>query len=705
MKNIYDKLIENNLLKKIDFEEAKLKKIGVQKPLHDVLIEMGSLNEQDFLNFCAREFSLKIFNGTGADLDKELKNLLPFKKAKKYGALPLKLENNDLLMLMSNPFDLNALDYLREITSKNIQVSLISKSDLDRLMNDFYCADDSVYDLLKSYNNEISVGVVKDNQEIDSEIQNEILEDKESPASKLVNYILVSAVQSRATDIHIEPFEKNSIVRYRIDGVLIEIIKIPSVMHERIISRIKILTKLDIAETRKAQDGRCNIKIGEEIIDARISIIPMLNGEKTAIRLLRITDKNISLESLGYTKENLEQVKNQIKRNQGIALLVGPTGSGKTSTIYACLQYLNNASNNITTIEDPIEYSLEGINQLQLNKIKDVTFSNSLRNILRQDPDIIFVGEIRDLESAEMAFRSSLTGHLVFSTLHTNNAISTITRLLDLGLDSYLISDSLNLIISQRLIRLICNNCKEEYWPEKEMLKKSKKLLEEYKINTFFHGKGCEKCKFTGYYGRMPISEILTINQELKNLITGGEPTKRLLDQAQKDGFKTIAENAFKVLSLSLTTLDEISRVCDFMQNEDPESENIEMKLGPKEKTKVLFVDGEEDLRKVFEKRFKKEGFHVSLAENGEKAIECVYRLKPDLIIMDWMMPKLDGLNTIKRLRSSLETAKIPIIMLTAKGQTADEIEAFNAGADDYIRKPFDAEVLLARMNLLLKEK
>jgi type II secretory ATPase GspE/PulE/Tfp pilus assembly ATPase PilB-like protein len=389
---------------------------------------------------------------------------------------------------------------------------------------------------------------------------------KDASIIKYVNQIILEAYDKRATDIHIEPFENRLRIRYRIDGILHET-KTPSDINKLrpiIVSRLKIMANMNIAEKRRPQDGRCKIKLKGEDIDLRLSTFPTLFGEGVSIRLLSRSSILFGLNQLGLSELEFDKLQLILKKPHGIILVTGPTGCGKTTTLYACLNYLNDSKVNIVTLEDPIEYQLEGINQIQINPKIDLTFASGLRSILRQDPDIIMVGEIRDLETAHIAIRSALTGHLIFSTLHTNDALSSITRLLDLGIEPYLVANTVKAVIAQRLVRLICEDCKQEYSPSREFLESVGFGQEEMKgVLTFFKGTGCESCSYTGYRGRTALFELLLMDEHISSLISTNTPKEQLRNQAKAYGMKTLREDGFEKIKKGLTTVEEVIRVIE----------------------------------------------------------------------------------------------------------------------------------------------
>lgn len=433
----------------------------------------------------------------------------------------------------------------------------------------------------------------------------------------------------------------------------------------------------------------------------RISTIPAYYGENIVLRLLDPKAAKIQLKELELEETALNVFLEAINKPQGMILVTGPTGSGKTSTIYAALNHIKNQTKNIVTIEDPIEYLIDGINQMQINPIKDVTFATGLRSILRQDPNVILVGEIRDNETAEIAFRASLTGHLVFATLHTNSAVSAVTRLLDIGLESRIISSSIALIIAQRLVRVICPSCKEPYVPEKGLVDKFNIYLEKYKIPVYYRGKGCEECRYIGYRGRMGLFEIFKNNERLRALISERANEDEIFKEAKMSGLRSLAEAGIERVALGVTTLEEVARITDVV--EERELNKTKDNLS---KLRVLVVDDDMLIRKMVIEAFDKEKdrFEFVEAENGQQALRLIHNAKPDLLISDLVMPEMDGFELTRTLRSHLETASIPIIMLTSQRNKESEIKGFDTGADDYITKPFDKDKFLARARMLLRK-
>ena len=694
MSILIDALLRENLINREQLNDAKDKQMGAKKPIQELLVEMGFVKEEDLIRISSKVFNTPILNLDEENIDSSVIKLISYETAKRYGVFPVRQEGDALILAMTDPEDVVALDDIRLMINMEIKPVLSARSVISKGMEKYYHLDDALYDLLKNIVDDTKVEMAKEDR-----LGIEMLKGERSPVVRLANLILSDAVKSRASDVHIEPQENFVEIRFRIDGDLKNIMKVPYKLHAPLVTRIKILAKLNIAESRKPQDGRTSILVNDRKIDLRISTIPTFYGEKVVVRLLDPKEAKIELNKIGFPEEELNIFIETINRPEGMILVTGPTGSGKTSTLYAALNFIKSETTNIITIEDPVEYLIDGLNQIQVNTFKNVTFATGLRNILRQDPDVILVGEIRDKETAEIAFRSSLTGHLVFSTLHTNNSVSSITRLLDIGLESYLISSTLILIVAQRLVRLICPHCKEEYTPDKKIMDKFRIYIDKFNIEKFYKGKGCQQCGFTGFLGRTAIFETLKITEKLKNLITRRSPEDLIFKEARKSGLKLLAESGMEKVAKRRTTLEEIAKVAEVV-----EEEGISKKPGEaRENPKILVADDEEDILEILEIRLSNAGYEVIKARDGREAVEYAFKEKPDLIVMDVMMPVMDGFEATKTLRSKLATAAIPVLMLTAKRDKESELKGLEVGADDYLTKPFDKDKLLARIRMLLR--
>jgi len=557
-------LIKNNLITKGQLEEAYLKHKHTSERLGDILVNTGLISAEDLLKTLAEQLHIEYITGEGLkQIKPEIAQLIPESIARKNLALPLYKEKSQIKVAMSDPFDLVAIDDIQKITKLEIKPAIASKRDIEDAINLIY----------KKREETQILEVLKDLQEQNLEIQEQAAEEKidleslkrqveDAPIVKLVDYILSNAISKRASDIHVEPTEKKLTIRYRIDGVLHEVLSPPKQLQSAIICRIKILSNLDIAERRLPQDGRFTIKFSQREIDLRVSIIPTIFGEKTVLRLLEKSTFNFRLEELGLDSNQLKIFKHHIYLPYGMILLTGPTGSGKSTSLYSILSRIQSPEQNIITIEDPVEYQIDGINQIQANFKIGLTFAKGLRSILRQDPDTVMVGEIRDQETAEMAIRSALTGHLVFSTLHTNDAVGSLVRLINMGIEPFLVCSSLSLAVAQRLVRRICSHCKEAYTPSETLLESLGLQPDRNEHILFYRGRGCEKCNDTGYYSRVGLFEILVINQSIRNLVLQNALPDTIKRKALENGMTPLLESGLHKVIQGITSIEEILKTC-----------------------------------------------------------------------------------------------------------------------------------------------
>lgn len=577
MSLVFAELIKRNILNASDVSQAREQRKISGKSIQGILVDSGHLNVENLMDVAKTLYQTAIVDLETQKIDIKILKLVRREEALRYSILPLKREADILIAAMSDPSDILAQDEISFMTGLNIKPVLVSHTQLSQYIQKYYFVQDSVQEMLKDTMDDVPVEKIDEERMTSEEIADAAVSKADhSSFIRLVNRLLCDAVAARASDIHIEPRDRTVEVRYRIDGYLRTVVKIPRQLHPRLAARIKILAKLDIAEQRKVQEGRIKVSIKGEKIDLRISVIPIFHGEKIVLRILDNRSTQFDINKIGFSNDELEIFKAAIGRNQGVVLVTGPTGSGKTTTLYAALQHIKCETKNIVTIEDPIEYLIDGINQLQLSRFKDVTFTNGLRSILRQDPDVILVGEIRDKETAEIAFRAALTGHLVFSTLHTNSAVSSITRLLNIGLESYLIASSVSLLVAQRLVRTICPCCKEEYTPDAELLRKFKSYLPASRTRKFYRGNGCDDCNNSGFYGRSSIFEIMKIDDKIKDLIFNRASETLILKQAVNNGMRTLVESGVAKVMAGLTTLDEIAKVTEVIENKTDVSDLLE---------------------------------------------------------------------------------------------------------------------------------
>ena len=529
-----------------------------------ILVELGYVSEEEMLLALGAQVGMEVVNLEGMELDREVLSKLQPTMAKVYKIIPIKFENNTLVVAMADPLNVSILDDLRFLLNCEVQGAVSNEEAVNKAIEKYYASSgDTVEDLLKQMGatseEEMALFANKEGKDV-VDLQNLEAMANATPVVRLLNLILLQAIRDKSSDIHFEPFEKEFKVRYRVDGVLYEMVPPPLHLALALISRIKVLSNLDISETRLPQDGRIMLSVAGRPVDLRVSTLPTMFGESVVMRVLDRSVVSLSLENVGLREEEFKLFTQLINLPHGIIVVTGPTGSGKTTTLYCCLNYVNEITWKIITTEDPVEYDLDGIMQCQINEEIGVTYSACLRSILRQDPDIILVGEIRDLETAEIAVEASLTGHIVFTTLHTNDAPSAITRMLDLGLENFLVTATLEAIIAQRLVRKICVKCKEEISPTEEMLYELSLTPDDIKGKTVCQGRGCGDCNNTGYRGRQAVFEIMLITTKIKEMVMAEVSTDTLRAQAREQGMRTLRESGLLAIFDGQTTIEEVVR-------------------------------------------------------------------------------------------------------------------------------------------------
>ena len=524
------------------------------------LVRLGYTSEDQVTDFLADQFGIEKVEIDGVDIPDSILNLIPAQFIQKYHIIPLKLMTSTLTIAMSDPTNLAAINEIKFVTGYGVRVVLARASEIKKILDERFGSTNFYDDVLKKLDDN-DMEVIKE-EEINVQELEQATND--APVVTLVNAILGDAAKRRASDIHIEPYEKIFRVRFRIDGILHEIMSPPPKLKAPLVSRIKIMADLDIAERRLTQDGRIKLKMGRQELDIRVSVLPTMFGEKIVMRLLDKTNLQLDMTKLGFEEKDLKDFKEALYKPYGMLLITGPTGSGKSTTLYSGLSALNEPEVNISTAEDPVEYNLVGINQVQVKEEIGLTFAAALRSFLRQDPDIIMVGEVRDLETAQIAVKAALTGHLVLSTLHTNDAPSTIDRLINMGVELFLIVSSINLIAAQRLVRQICQNCKEPIdIPSDVLINIGLDPAEVAAGFPTFHGKGCAECNQTGYRGRLAIYEVMVMNDTMKEAVISGMSGGDLKREAVKGGMSTLRMSAIKKVREGMTTIEETVRVTD----------------------------------------------------------------------------------------------------------------------------------------------
>ena len=687
-----------------------------------------------------------------ADLSKpesRVKEVVPESVARRYRLVPLRVTDSYLEVASANPFDLDAEKALSFATGREVRMLLATPSRIAAVIDELYRPENVVEKLLEGMSGQTEVTQLEDDVPSD-EIQVSAEEASQRPVVRLVDLILSEGILSRASDIHIEPQEGGFAVRYRIDGVLRQVMRIPRAVGFPLVSRIKIISNLDIADRLRPQDGRARVAVNGVPVDLRVSTLPASLGEKVVIRVLDSRATVLSLDSLGMNVDEQEAFKALLTHHEGIVLVTGPTGSGKTTTLYSAIRHIMTGKTNIVTVEDPVEYRIQGIVQVQVHEKAGLTFASALRSILRQDPDVVLVGEIRDRDTATIAMQASLTGHLVLSTLHTNDAPNAITRLVDIGLEPYKIAASLRGVVAQRLMRKLCPTCKEvavESIPEK--------LRRWIPGGTpLYRAGGCPECAMTGYRGRFSIVEVLTLTPDVEKVIGSGATADRIAEAARSAGMRSLWESGLQHVLKGESGLEELMRVVDVPYEagaaaedapaapaapEEPPRRSSRMSLNPMSavaevlsqegrldftseafelldnlgkaakvqqlKRKVLLVDDEDQLRRVMKDLLEREGYIVGEARDGVQALDQVDQFGPDVIVLDLNLPGLDGYGVLAHLRSRPATQDVPVVVLTAKGDEDNEVRVFELGADDFLTKPFRARALSARLDVVLNRR
>ena len=550
---VRNKLIDQQqLTKALEEQKASGGRLGAS------MVKLGFLKEEDLAAFLSRQYGVPSINLSEFEIDESVIKLVPSEVVQKYQLIPINRAGSTLIVAMSDPSNIFAIDDIKFMTGYNVEVVVSAENSIKSAIDKYYDQSASFDDVMGDLD-DIDLEVIDDDDEIDTSELERASED--APVVKLVNLILTDAIKKGASDIHVEPYEKSFRVRYRIDGVLHEVMKPPLKLKNALTSRIKIMSEMDISERRLPQDGRIKIKLpGGKDMDYRVSCLPTLFGEKIVLRLLDKSNLQLDMTKLGYEEQSLKWFKEQIHKPFGMVLVTGPTGSGKTVSLYSALSELNTPSENISTAEDPVEFNFAGINQCQMHEEIGLNFAAALRSFLRQDPDIIMIGEIRDFETAEIGVKAALTGHLVLSTLHTNDCPSTVNRLLNMGIEPFLVASAVNLITGQRLGRRLCQECQVPEEIPKETLIRAGVLEDQVDSFNSYRGEGCVKCNDTGYKGRVGFYQVMPMFEELRELILAGANTAELKRESMRLGVKTMRQAALTKMDERITSFEETLR-------------------------------------------------------------------------------------------------------------------------------------------------
>jgi len=709
-------------------EESK--KQGLK--LGQYVIKKGYITEQKLLDVLSRKLGFEIYDPAIHMVEDGIEHLLPVDYALKFNAVPLFRQGSLLNAVFIDPTDILALDQVERITDLEVNPLLCTYQDFYKLYSTLYKRDpyQNVLQSNQEESAEEAETAVEEHDEHTTDIDESALMHmvQDVPVIRLVNSLLSIGVNESASDIHISPKPDRIQVRLRVDGKLHEVESPPKRMYLPMVSRIKILAGLDISVRRVPQDGRFTVKLQNKEINIRVSSIPTAYGEKVVLRLLDMGATVRTLESLGMTKSLITKVREAIALPYGMYLATGPTGSGKSTTLYAIINEVISPEINVVTLEDPIEYRFDNVEQVQLNSKAGMTFASGLRSILRQDPDVIMVGEIRDLETAEIATHAALTGHKVLSTVHTNDAVGAIVRFLDMGVEPFLISSMLALSIGQRLLRRICPNCKESYAPPKNLVEAfGKKRLDALNLK---HGKGCQRCFYTGYLGRVGAYEVLLVDSAVRELINRQASSDEIVAAAvENQGFRSMRIHALQLVKAGVTTLEEVLRTFPNpwkatvnkvaagaagavqplqwagAELQQPGAVQVQPQQ-PKElrPLRILVVDDDEDMQMFLKTVLEEAYYDVHLASDAKTAMDSLCDVRPDLVLVDYYMPGMDGVSLIESFKRSLNGAgNLRTIMLTASDMAETEVRSLEAGADDWLAKPITPERLLARVKRTLR--
>ncbi|MDQ6989610.1 MAG: ATPase, T2SS/T4P/T4SS family [Mariprofundaceae bacterium] len=709
-------LIDTGLVSQEQISEALESDQAKKGGLLLVLLAMPDLDSNMILQALAKIYKVPYLDLDNVEIDAEVVKKCPEELCTEYGFVPIDVTGGEMVIATGNPMDYAGMDALQFKLGQRVRPVFASPELIQKHIRALFSDGDAAFDDAMSG---LSGGAGFENvEEEDNDDSSDLDALKKgadgSPIIKLVNGIIIKAMQLGSSDIHIEAGEKASVVRLRVDGRLRAVMQFPNKAHSMLASRIKIMSKLDISNVRTPQDGRTRVKFMGKSFDMRISTLPALYGEKVVMRILDKSGLSLSLDILAFEKTADKRIRECISRSTGAVLVTGPTGSGKTTTLYSFLHHINDEETNIVTVEDPVEFQIKGLNQVQVNPKAGMTFAAALRSILRQDPDIVMVGEIRDEETAHIALHAAQTGHLVFSTLHTNDAPSTVSRLVEMGTDAVALSSCLNMVVAQRLARRLCGKCKKKISPTPEMIQ----LYEMHEGMEIYEPVGCKACMNIGYKGRCGIHETLYVNDVVREAIAREASDQELMQICREQGMYTLFEDGMNKVLAGVTSVKEITRMAkmpeDFTFRDRLDEDGNLMSLGQaqearsssqltssvdNERNTVLVVDDSKSIRSLVRFVLQAEGYDVIEAEDGQKGLALLQQAgsKLCLVIVDFEMPHMTGPEMIAAVRQKSKYDDIPLVMLTSRKDEEDEVFGLDTGADDYICKPVEPMKLQAR--------
>jgi len=718
-------LLEKGVVSRAALAAAKDRQRGAKRPLLEVLLEQQSVDETELVRIVEQSLGRPALAPEDLTPDADVQSYVSAETAQRLGILPLRLDDGVLILATSDPFQLPAFDEIAAAAQLRVRPEFAPPSAVRKVLRSARLGEEALDEILKHAADEDDDLVFDDTMpESDGELRSISDDDgagegssgaqsldghaQDAPVTRLVSMILADGIRQGASDIHIEAEKLHLRVRFRIDGDLREVLTVPASLHDRVLARLKIVCGLDIIEYRRPQDGRAQVALGDANYDLRVSTMPSYFGEKAVIRILDKENRSFELGSLGLDPAVFTQWSGLLRQPNGLMLLTGPTGSGKTTTLYASLLELRESTKNIVTVEDPVEYQFPGIVHVPVHADIGMTFATALRSILRQDPDIVLLGEIRDEETAEVAMRAAQTGHLVLSTLHTNDAVGAISRLRDLGVSPYLLSTCLIGVMSQRLVKTICPSCARPHAYGPEELAILTPFVKDLGLSNTRSGEGCAKCNGTGLRGRTALVELVELTPALRQLVHQDADEMRLMEQAELDGTTSLADSGLRKVLAGDCGPYEVARYgsAGLRRRTAPaQTASIPEPQPDPTTTLVLVCDDDRVQRKLLAHTLDGEFDEIEKAKNGQEALDAIARRRPDLLIIDQNMPEMTGVEAIRRLRSSLQTVGLPILMLSGDSSEELELEALDAGADDYLAKPIEPERLLSRVRAIVASR
>lgn len=717
--------------------------------LGQTLVRLNLGSETDVARALSFQLDIPYIDLSTVIVDPRAIKQIPLELAIQEHILPVYIEKNDLVLAMEEPQDFDTIEKARFTSGLNIRPHVAAASDIVAAIKRYYSIEESIGAITQNITPGEDVELLLDHLKLSEQQIQDLKKQSESPEIvKLVNTLIFQGIAVRASAIQIEPQKQDVLVKNRVDGVFVESMRIPRWTQGTLIARIKIMGGMDIVKRHVPQEGRIKLKMRQSVIDLSVSSLPSQYGECLIIHILETGETIPLIKELGLLPDDFRKLQELLQLSQGMILVCGPSSSGKTTTLYTLANELFRQQRRTVTLEASIGYRLKGVTQVQINETDGLTYAQALHSILRHNPDVILIGEIQDKETAEIAMQASMSTHLILSTLRTNDLMSTITRLKDLDADLQLFASSLSGMVSQRLVRKVCEQCREKYEPSSKLLEKIESRVGEKVSCVFYHGEGCEMCHYTGYQDRIGVYHVLTMSKGLRKFISQGDPEGKMWMAIKKAEMESLLKNTLEMVKQGLTTVEELDRVlfeteefegaevlkCERCQKpvepdwevcrscgharKPPSSDGVEQIRTPAQIAtshipqsegytfqgfKLLLVDDDDDMLQRLKFILLEKQFTITTAANGLEALEKIARDKPHLVVTDIIMPRMDGLELIRRLRKDITTTFIPVIILSAKQETADRLKGFAVGTDDYLPKPFSMHELFFRINAILK--